>query len=162
MKNEDVRAAVRNELNKEDEFTQIQRTPEEQLTHVREEVTSLSKYLEQKKIINKAKKYIALFLAHRSDEIFFASYPVPVAKRKYFFISPCNIWNAVTLVTMVKYGRIYHLMKWSYTTIYANSSSWTIGTGQNLWGTRAGAIDKGGGRRLFFDKCFPKPDLGTR
>ena len=39
MNYEDVQTAVRNELNKEDKFTQIQRTPEEQLAHVREEVS---------------------------------------------------------------------------------------------------------------------------
>ena len=52
MNYEDVQTAVRNELNKEDKFTQIQRTPEEQLAHVREEVRSLSIYLEQKKLIS--------------------------------------------------------------------------------------------------------------
>ena len=51
-----------------------------------------------------AEKNIALFPAHRPGEIFFACYPA--ANKKIFFISLCNIWNVITLVTMVTYDRI--------------------------------------------------------
>ena len=48
----DVKAAIENELFNETKFTKLDRSAEEQTSHVKEEVKSLSMYLEHKKLIS--------------------------------------------------------------------------------------------------------------
>ena len=56
MNYEDVQTAIKNELNNPVKFTKLKRSAEEQLTHVREEVRSLTIYLETRKKISSSDK----------------------------------------------------------------------------------------------------------
>ena len=63
--------------------------------------------------VDLGQKNIALFPAHRPGEIFL--HVTRPQTRKYFFISLYNIWNDITLVTLVTFGCIFHGL---------NSPSW--------------------------------------
>ena len=118
---QDVQTAVKNELSDADKFTKLERTADEQLTHVRDEVRSVAIYLEQRKKISSSDKTLITGLTDQNNPKLAPEY-TPESPYAYplFKLHKLNEEEISQkkippsrLVHASKYGPLYRMEKWA-------------------------------------------------
>ena len=118
---QDVQTAINNELSNSNKFTKLERTAEEQLTHVRDEVRSLAIYLEQRKKISSSDKTLITGLTDKNNPKLAPEYqpesPYAYPLFKLHKLNQTEISQKKIppsrLVHASKFGPLYRMEKWA-------------------------------------------------
>ena len=118
---EDVQNTIKTQLNNNNKFTRIERSAEEQLIYVRDEVRSLAMHLERQKKINSADKTLITGLTDRNNPKLAPEYqpesPYAYPLFKLHKLNETQIAQKKVppsrLVHASKYGPLYRMEKWA-------------------------------------------------
>ena len=117
----DVQTAIKRELSNTDKFTKLERTAEEQLAHVRDEVRTLAIDLERRKKITSSDKTLITGLTDKNNPKVAPEYQ-PESPYAYPFFKLHKLNEAEIsqkkippsrLVHASKYGPLYRMEKWA-------------------------------------------------
>ena len=112
MNYEHVHAAIKNELNNPEKFTKLNRTADEQLLHVTDEVRTLAIFLEQKKIISGNDKTLITGLTDKNHPKLAPEYQ-PESPYAYPLFKIHKLTEPSRLVHASKFGPLYRMEKWA-------------------------------------------------